>query len=179
MSSNAAQNVNDAANRASAAVSNASSNLTQSTSSSWDRLAQWVSENKAVAYTVAGVTLVATGGAVYYYTSSSSKPSGPSVTRPSKKERRKLKKQDEESATIPLPKDAEKQGESVKASLGKALLTLAAEQSPPKATAEPEEELPTVTEGTAGSLSDDVRLDGAPISATTTDDKVGTKRLRG
>lgn len=111
MSSSAAQNVNDAANRASAAVSNVSSNITQSTSSSWDRLAQWVSENKAVAYTVAGVTLVATGGAVYYYTSSSSKPSGPSVTKPSKKERRKLKKQDEESATIPLPKDAEKQGE--------------------------------------------------------------------
>jgi import receptor subunit TOM70 len=113
MSYNAAQNVNDAANRASAAVSNASSNMTQSTSSSWDRLAQWVSENKAVAYTVAGVTLVATGGAVYYYTSGSSRPSsGGSVTKPSKKERRKLKKQDEEN-TIPLPQETEKQGEDV------------------------------------------------------------------
>jgi import receptor subunit TOM70 len=161
MSSNAAQNVNDAANRASAAVSNASSNITQSTSSSWDRLAQWVSDNKAVAYTVAGVTLVATGGAVYYYTSSSSTSSAGSVTKPSKTERRRQKKQkQDEEATIPLPpKETEKQGEDVTFQARVKMLTPPEESTSTKATAESEleEELPTVTEENVGTMSDEVR----------------------
>lgn len=40
-------------------------------SSVWDRISTWVSEHKAVVYTIAGVTVaVAAGGVVYYSTSS-------------------------------------------------------------------------------------------------------------
>ena len=40
-------------------------------SSVWDRISTWVSENKAVVYTIAGVAVVVTGaGAVYYVQSS-------------------------------------------------------------------------------------------------------------
>ena len=39
----------------------------QSDPSLWDRISTWVSENKAVVYTIAGVAVVVTGaGAVYY-----------------------------------------------------------------------------------------------------------------
>lgn len=35
--------------------------------STWDRLSSWISENKAVVYTIAGIAVVVTGaGAVYY-----------------------------------------------------------------------------------------------------------------
>lgn len=38
-------------------------------SSVWDRISNWVSENKAVVYTIAGVTVVVVAGAgVFYYT---------------------------------------------------------------------------------------------------------------
>lgn len=33
----------------------------------WDRLTNWVSENKAVVYTIAGVAVVVTGAGVVYY----------------------------------------------------------------------------------------------------------------
>lgn len=40
-------------------------------SSAWDRISSWVSEHKAVVYTIAGVTVaVAAGGVVYYSTNS-------------------------------------------------------------------------------------------------------------
>lgn len=39
-------------------------------SSLWDRISTWVSEHKAVVYTIAGVAVVITGaGAVYYISS--------------------------------------------------------------------------------------------------------------
>lgn len=39
-------------------------------SSVWDRVSTWASENKAVVYTIAGVVVAVTGaGAVYYLTS--------------------------------------------------------------------------------------------------------------
>lgn len=41
-------------------------------SSVWDRISNWVSENKAVVYTIAGVTVVVAGATVYYYTSDNS-----------------------------------------------------------------------------------------------------------
>jgi hypothetical protein len=37
----------------------------------WDRLSNWVSENKAVVYTIAGVAVVVTGAGVVYYMSDS------------------------------------------------------------------------------------------------------------
>jgi mitochondrial import receptor subunit TOM70 len=41
-------------------------------SSFWDRVSTWVSENKAIVYTIAGVAVVVTGaGAVYYIKSGS------------------------------------------------------------------------------------------------------------
>jgi import receptor subunit TOM70 len=69
------------------------------TSSVWDRISNWVSENKAVVYTIAGVAVVVTGAGVVYYLSDSSKSSAsstPSVPKKSKNQRRKEKKKAEE-----------------------------------------------------------------------------------
>jgi hypothetical protein len=38
-----------------------------SSSSTWDRISSWVSEHKAVVYTIAGVAVVVTGAGVVYY----------------------------------------------------------------------------------------------------------------
>lgn len=65
----------------------------------WDRVSTWVSENKAVAYTIAGTVVVVTAGGVVYYLSDSNKKSSKSTEKKkSKKERRKEKKQAEEAA---------------------------------------------------------------------------------
>lgn len=40
--------------------------------STWDRISSWVSENKAVVYTIAGVAVVVTGAGVVYYLNSDS-----------------------------------------------------------------------------------------------------------
>ena len=40
-------------------------------SSFYDRITTWASEHKAAVYTIAGITLVATGAGIYYYTSES------------------------------------------------------------------------------------------------------------
>lgn len=76
----------------------------------WDRVSTWVSENKAVAYTIAGTVVVITSaGAIYYFSGKTSGPSAaPTEKRKSKKERRKEKKAAEEAqkAGISL-KDAE------------------------------------------------------------------------
>ena len=72
------------------------SKLTESSSASvWDRITNWVSDNKAVVYTIAGVAVVVTGAGVVYYLNDSSK-STPSAPKKSKKERRKEKKKAEE-----------------------------------------------------------------------------------
>lgn len=39
-------------------------------SSLWDRVSTWVSENKAAVYTVAGVAVVVTGAGIVYYMNS-------------------------------------------------------------------------------------------------------------
>ncbi|KAI9719029.1 MAG: TOM (translocase of outer membrane) complex component [Candelaria pacifica] len=67
-------------------------------SSVWERLSQWASENKAIVYTIAGVAVVVTGAGVVYYRSDLSKSAtsgeaGLEGKRKSKKERRKEKKQ--------------------------------------------------------------------------------------
>lgn len=76
------------------------SKLSASTSSSvWDRISNWVSENKAVVYTIAGVAVVVTGAGVVYYLSDSNKSSAsstPSIPKKSKNQRRKEKKKAEE-----------------------------------------------------------------------------------
>jgi mitochondrial import receptor subunit TOM70 len=71
----------------------------------WDRISTWASEHKAVVYTVAGVTLVATAAGVYYYVSSAPKKDGgaeegtSTAKRKTKKDRRKAKKEVEEKLT--------------------------------------------------------------------------------
>lgn len=73
------------------------SSLAPATSSSlWDRVSNWVSENKAVVYTVAGIAVVVTGGTVYYLSTTPSKPHEPAQPKKSKNQRRKEKKKAEE-----------------------------------------------------------------------------------
>ncbi|KAH8694165.1 putative mitochondrial outer membrane translocase receptor [Talaromyces proteolyticus] len=111
------------------------SSLSASSSSSvWDRISNWVSENKAVVYTVAGIAVVVTGGTVYYL-STSGKPTEPAAPRKSKKERRKEKKKAEE----------EKKAQEEKAEESK------------KAKVEEPEELPDVDETTVDSLTEETR----------------------
>lgn len=66
----------------------------------WDRVSTWVSENKAIAYTIAGTVVVVTSaGAIYYFSSQKgSAPSSPTEKKKSKKERRKEKKAAEEAS---------------------------------------------------------------------------------
>ncbi|SLM33579.1 mitochondrial import receptor subunit tom-70 [Lasallia pustulata] len=76
-----------------------------SSSSVWDRLSTWVSENKALVYTIASVAVVVTGAGVVYYVSDSRKnPQGGAEAeekkRASKKERRKAKKAETEKPTV-------------------------------------------------------------------------------
>ncbi|KAG7289681.1 hypothetical protein NEMBOFW57_006057 [Staphylotrichum longicolle] len=60
----------------------------------WDRISTWVSEHKAVVYTIAGVAVVVTtAGAVYYVRNAPSD----TTPRPSKKERRKRKQAEREA----------------------------------------------------------------------------------
>jgi import receptor subunit TOM70 len=79
------------------------SGLSESASTSlWDRITTWASENKALIYTIAGVTLVVTAAGVVYYTSES-KPSADtssaaSRAKSNKKAKRKAKKEAEEQA---------------------------------------------------------------------------------
>jgi mitochondrial import receptor subunit TOM70 len=67
-------------------------------SSFWDRLSQWASENKAVVYTIAGVTVIATGAGIYYYTSApKEEDAGAAEKRKAKRDKRKAKKSDEKA----------------------------------------------------------------------------------
>ncbi|RFU74057.1 mitochondrial outer membrane 72k [Trichoderma arundinaceum] len=99
-------------------------------SSTWDRISSWVSENKAVVYTIAGVAVVVTGaGVVYYLNSDSKSDASPKL---SKKERRKRK-------------EAERKAADTKAAPSKT------------ATVEPESELPEIDEGSVLQLTPEVR----------------------
>lgn len=77
-------------------------NIEQASNSSlWDRVSTWVSENKAIAYTIAGTVVVVTGAGVVYYLSDSSKTSSTSTEkRKSKKQRRIEKKTKAEEAAV-------------------------------------------------------------------------------
>lgn len=72
------------------------------TSSVWDRISNWVSENKALVYTIAGVAVVVTSAGVVYYLSDSSSPAAKaSISATEKKkaknQKRKEKKRAEEA----------------------------------------------------------------------------------
>ncbi|RMZ91947.1 hypothetical protein DV736_g837, partial [Chaetothyriales sp. CBS 134916] len=118
-----------------AAVQAASSSL-------WDRASTWVSENKAVSYTIAGTVVVVTAAGVVYYLSDAKKSGSGAASaekRKSKKERRKEKKEAEE---------AQKQASSV----------AKGDEAGPRskaavATVEAAEELPEITEANVDSFS--------------------------
>ena len=84
--------------------------MSTSTSSLWNRITTWASENKAVVYTIAGTVIIVTGaGAVYYFSDSRrNKAHASEEKKKSKKERRKDKKkaEEEKDAAISL-KDEE------------------------------------------------------------------------
>ena len=113
-------------------ASQATSNVSSASSSLWDRICGWASENKTTVYTVAGITVVATGaGVLYYFSSSTQEAGGEQGPKKSKKDRRKAKKEAEEAANR-------------------------ADQFQSQPSVEPEEELPQVDESTIASLSEEV-----------------------
>lgn len=69
----------------------------QASSSVWDRISSWVSDNKVAAYTIAGTVVVVTSAGAIYYLSDTKKPV-PTEKKKSKKERRKEKKDAEDAA---------------------------------------------------------------------------------
>ena len=75
---------------------------TSSTSSLWDRITTWASENKAAVYTIAGVTLFVTGaGAVYYLSSSATTTTEPATDKKkARKDKKKTKKDLEKGESI-------------------------------------------------------------------------------
>ncbi|CAH0004992.1 unnamed protein product [Clonostachys byssicola] len=104
-------------------------------SSVWDRISSWATENKAVVYTIAGVVVAVTGaGAVYYLTSDSAK--NDASPKLSKKERRKRK-------------EAERKAAEAKEAPSAA--------QPKSASVETESELPEVDENSVLSLTQEQR----------------------
>jgi len=80
------------------------------TSSLWDRISTWASENKGTVYTIAGLTLVVgAGGAIYYLTDYKNAAPGSATTnkRKSKRDRKKAKEKAETEVTV---KDEAKAG---------------------------------------------------------------------
>lgn len=102
-------------------------------SSLWDRISSWVSENKTVVYTVAGVGIFVTGAGVIYYMSSDT---GANATpKLSKKERRKKK-------------EAERKAEAERS---------AAAEKAKTPTVEDEDDIPEITETSLAAMSPDQR----------------------
>ncbi|KAL1874406.1 hypothetical protein VTK73DRAFT_332 [Phialemonium thermophilum] len=104
----------------------------------WDRISNWVSEHKAVVYTVAGVAVVVTAAGAVYYVQKGSEPKD-ATPRPSKKERRKRKQAE---------RDAEKAA---------ATTTKEPPQQPKAASVEVAEELPEINEATVLAMSEEER----------------------
>lgn len=112
------------------------------TSSLWDRLSNWASENKGLVYTIAGVTLVVgAGGAIYYFSSDSRQDASSTAGNKRKKQRdRKRAKDRADKETASKEETPAVTSEPKKASV----------------TATTEDELPDVDENSVGALSDEV-----------------------
>jgi len=84
-----------------------------SSSSLWDRISAWASDNKATVYTIAGVTVVVSAGAIYYFNSQPA-PSDEAATerKKAKKDKKRAKKEAEKSEKAPAEKKAE-EGEDI------------------------------------------------------------------
>ncbi|KAF2832432.1 mitochondrial precursor protein [Ophiobolus disseminans] len=122
--------------------------IEQGTSSLWDRLSNWASENKGVVYTIAGVTLVVgASGAIYYLSSDSRQDSSTAGNKRKKqRERKRAKERADKEAS---PEEATRPA--------------SADSEPKKASVAPstEDELPQVDESSVGALSDEQRKDYA------------------
>ncbi|KKK18241.1 import receptor subunit tom-70 [Aspergillus ochraceoroseus] len=111
-----------------------------SSASVWDRISKWVSENKALVYTIAGVAVVVTSAGVVYYLSDSSRPGQSSHTpekKKSKNQRRREKKKAEEEK--------------------KAKASSVQDEPAVKKVEEPSDEIPEVDEATVGQLDEETR----------------------
>jgi mitochondrial import receptor subunit TOM70 len=125
------------------ATAAAAETASQATASTWERISSWYGENKVVAWTIAGVTVVAVGGTLYYLSRDpQAQREADEALKKAKKDRRKGKK-----------KDGEKAAEEGKAE----------PKTVPKAAAvEAEaEELPHVTQESVAQLSEQERKDYA------------------
>jgi len=118
-------------------------------SSFYDRITTWASEHKAAVYTIAGITLVATGAGIYYYTSESAPPTPQDLEaaaekkkarKENKKAKKNAQKEQKSPASTPETKPQEK---------------------PQAATVQSEDDVPEVTESTVTSLSDETKRDYA------------------
>lgn len=133
------------------------------TSSFWDRLSTWASENKGVVYTIAGVTLVVgAGGAIYYFNSSDSSTdaSAPGTANKRKKQRERRREKEraaKETATKDEPKTGAQTETSTPDRIGADQGTEAKKASAASAS---DDELPEVDESTVGALSEEVRHEG-------------------
>ncbi|RAH44408.1 putative mitochondrial outer membrane translocase receptor (TOM70) [Aspergillus brunneoviolaceus CBS 621.78] len=119
-----------------------------SSASVWDRISKWVSENKALVYTIAGVAVVVTSAGVVYYLSDSGRPTttaAPTEKKKSKNQRRKEKKKAEE----------EKKAKAASVQEVRANDDLA--EPAAKKTEEPSDEIPEVDETTVEQLSEETR----------------------
>ncbi|KAG9513569.1 hypothetical protein E4T52_13579 [Aureobasidium sp. EXF-3400] len=115
-------------------------------SSVWDRITTWASEHKAAVYTIAGVTLVATGAGIYYYTSESAPTpqdlEAAAEKKKARKENKKAKKNAQREQKSPSPETK-------------------SQEKPQPASVQSEDDVPEVTESTVASLSDETKKDYA------------------
>jgi import receptor subunit TOM70 len=137
-------------------------NASRAPPSLWERASTWVSENKAVAYTIAGTVVVVTSaGAIYYFsTQRPGTPSSPTEKRKSKKERRKEKKAAEEAAKSDagISLKDEEAGMRQRHVPTESQLRHEPAIAPKAASVEAEEELPDVNESNVESFSKEVHL---------------------
>ncbi|CEJ81896.1 Putative Mitochondrial import receptor subunit tom-70 [[Torrubiella] hemipterigena] len=68
--------------------------------STWERLSSWISENKAVVYTIAGIAVVVTGAGAVYYLNGDAAAKSTAGSKLSKKERRKRKEAERKAADV-------------------------------------------------------------------------------
>jgi import receptor subunit TOM70 len=111
------------------------------TSSLWDRLSNWASENKGVVYTIAGVTLVVgAGGAIYYFSSDSRQDGGATAGNKRKKQRDRKRAKERAEKTTTTDEVITPNTEQKKASVAETT----------------EDSLPDVDESSVTALSDEV-----------------------
>lgn len=113
------------------------------TSSLWDRLSNWASENKGVVYTIAGVTLVVGAGGAIYYLSSDSRQDGSATAGNKRKKQRDRKRANERAkkGTVTTEEASAPTSEPKKVSVADST----------------EDSLPNVDENSVTALSDEVR----------------------